>query len=100
MGIQMSLDQQQLRLTIEGDIYREHAEVLRAIIGDRVRSGCRSIYLNMVGVYYIDCKSLLLLASLRTKLRSKGISLIFEQARDWRERLRECSGCVKKCSFN
>ena len=97
MSIQMSIDIQQTRLSIDGDIYQEHAQVLQAIISDRVRSGNRLIYLDMVGVYYIDCKSLLLLSNLREKLRNIGVSLIFEQARDWRERLKECSYCASKC---
>ncbi|SMC86555.1 STAS domain-containing protein [Sporomusa malonica] len=98
MGIQMTIDSQQIRLCIEGDIYREHAEVLQAIIGDRVRDGSRLIYLNMVGVYYIDCKGLQTLANLRTQLLNKGVSLVFEHARDWRERLKKCSSCTKKLS--
>ncbi|WP_425060299.1 STAS domain-containing protein [Sporomusa carbonis] len=87
MRIQMSLDGQQTCLCIEGDIYREHAEVLQAIIGDRVRDGSRFICLDMVGVFYIDCKSLELLANLQAQLETNGVSLVFEHARDWRERL-------------
>ena len=98
MGIQMNLDCQQTRLAIEGDIYREDAEVLQAIIGDRVRSGSHIIYLDMAGVYYIDCKSVVLLAKLRKNLKDKGITMVFGQAREWSERLKECSSCQQNYS--
>lgn len=96
MCIQMNLENHITSLNIKGDIYLEHAEVLRAIIDDRTHCGCNTINLNMADVYYIDCQGLQVLANLQHKLRHQGITLQFEQARDWENRLALCFLCSNK----
>lgn len=95
MGIKMHLEKLETSIYIEGDIYHEHAKVLRAIINDRVQSGCKLIRLNMASVYYIDCQGLRLLAALQSEVKQNGITLRFDQARDWTKRLDICVSCWK-----
>lgn len=95
MCIQMTLTSDQTSLSIEGDIYLEHAEVLRAIIQERIQNGSRMINLNMLNVCYIDCQSLRLLAALQKQLQSTDVAIAFEQEHDWQERLNRCACCIQ-----
>ena len=87
MCIDISLEEKETSLSIEGDIYIECAEFLQAMIREQVRKGCRAIRLNMEGVYYIDCRSLRLLADLQAGLTAEGVQIAFEHAREWTKRL-------------